>query len=152
MTSTVKLTVNPANGQIFTANENLGKDGKVYGFLRFEQQILDFHSSVANVKVISALKSISLEAYEKAKTFLVPGMEMSGNIIVVETLTKELGSQLKRAGNAENAPTCTFNGQPIYRRTEYVDDLSVVDTLIQHNNTAEIKAFQAATRTVALNA
>ena len=58
MTSTVKIVLNPKNGQIFTANDNLGKDGKVYGFLRLEQQIVDFHSSVANVKVISALKSI----------------------------------------------------------------------------------------------
>ena len=142
MTSTVKLTVNPTNGQIFTANENLGKDGKVYGFLRFEQQIVDFHSSVANVKVISALKSMSLEAYEKAKTFLTEGMEIGGNIIITESLKEDVGFKVKRAGG-ENSPVCTFNGKPIYRKTEYSDVEGQTHTLISHTNSEEIKAHNA---------
>lgn len=142
MTSTVKLTVNPANGQIFTANENLGKDGKVYGFLRFEQQILDFHSSVANVKVISALKSISLEAYDKAKTFLTEGMEIGGKIIITESLTEGIGFKIKRA-SGEDSPACTFNGKPIYRKTEYSDVEGETHTLIAHTNSEEIKAHNA---------
>lgn len=143
MTSTVKLTVNPANGQIFTANENLGKDGKIYGFLRFEQQTLDFRSSVANVKVISALKSISLEAYEKAKTFLIEGMEIGGKIIITESLTEDVGFKVKRAGGDENSPICTFNGKPIYRKTEYSDVEGETHTLIAHTNGEEIKAHNA---------
>jgi hypothetical protein len=143
MTSTVKLTVNPANGQIFTANENLGKDGKIYGFLRFEQQTLDFRSSVANVKVISALKSISLEAYEKAKTFLIEGMEIGGKIIITESLTEDIGFKVKRAGGDENSPVCTFNGKPIYRKTEYSDVEGETHTLIAHTNGEEIKAHNA---------
>lgn len=151
MKSNVVLTVNPKTGTVFTLNESLGKDGKPYGYLRLEQQVVDMHSAVATVKVRSALKSISQEAYEKAKTFLTPGMEMGGNIIVIESLEKAPGAQLKRAGSGENAPTCTFNGQPIYRRTEYCEDMSVVDTLIQHTNRDEILAYQASTKAVALN-
>lgn len=142
MTSTVKLTVNPANGQIFTANENLGKDGKIYGFLRFEQQILDFRSSVANVKVLSALKSISLEAYEKAQNFLTEGMEIGGKIIITESLTEGIGFKIKRAGG-EDSPACTFNGKPIYRKTEYSDVEGETHTLIAHTNGEEIKAHNA---------
>ena len=151
MKSNVRLTVNPSTGTVFTANESLGKDGKVYGYLCLEQELVDMSSAVANVKKRTAVKSISLEAYNKAKEFLKPGMELSGNIVVVESLEKKPGSQVKRAGSAENAPVCTYNNLPIYRRTEYVDDLSVVDTLIQHTNGAEIKSFQAATQAVALN-
>ena len=39
MKSKVRITVNPSNGQVFTANESLGKDGKVYeGRKGFEQE------------------------------------------------------------------------------------------------------------------
>jgi hypothetical protein len=143
MTSTVKLTVNPANGQIFTANENLGKDGKIYGFLRFEQEILNFSSSVINVKVLSALKSISLEAYEKAQKSLIEGMEIGGKIIITESLTEGIGFKIKRAGGDENSPACTFNGKPIYRKTEYSDVEGETHTLIAHTNGEEIKAHNA---------
>jgi hypothetical protein len=143
MKSKVRITVNPSNGQVFTANESLGKDGKVYGFIRLEQQFVDMTSSVAAVKVRSALKSISQEAYEKAKNFLTPGMELEGNIIVVESLVKEPGSQVKRAGNGENAPVLVSNGMPIYRRTEYETSTDVADTLIKHTNTEEVQAYVA---------
>ena len=142
MTSTVKIALNPKNGQIFTANDNLGKDGKVYGFLRLEQQIVDFHSSVANVKVISALKSISLEAYEKAKTFLTEGMEIGGKIIITESLKEDVGFKIKYS-NGENTPICMFNGKPIYRKTEYSDAEDQTHTLISHTNGEEIKAYNA---------
>lgn len=152
MTSTVKLTVNPANGQFFTTNENLGKDGKVYGFLRLEQQIVDFSSSLANVKTISALKSMSLEAYEKAQNFLtfynekskeVEGITLAGNIIITESLKEDVGFKVKRAGGDENSPVCMFNNKPIYRKTEYSDVEGETHTLIAHTNGEEIKAHNA---------
>ena len=150
--TTVKLITNKETNEVFTPNPSLGKDGKVYGYIMFEQLVIDLDSRVGGVKPIKAIKSFSLEAYEKAKEFLVAGREFTGKIIVIESLTEEPGSKPKRAGDQQNAPFCTLNGRPIYRRTEYTSDLNAENQLIKHDNTAEIKAFQAATKAVALNA
>ena len=107
------------------------------------QEILNFSSSVINVKVLSALKSISLEAYEKAQKSLVEGMEIGGKIIITESLTEGIGFKVKRAGGDENSPICTFNGKPIYRKTEYSDVEGETHTLIAHTNGEEIKAHNA---------
>ena len=152
MKSQIKITVNPANGQFFTTNENLGKDGKVYGFLRLEQQIIDFSSPLGDVKTLSALKPMSLENYEKAKDFLtfyneetkeVEGITIAGNIIITESLKEDIGFKVKRAGKSEDSPVCTFNGKPIYRKTEYSDVEGQTHTLIAHTNGEEIKAHNA---------
>ena len=152
MKSKVKITVNPANGQFFTTNENLGKDGKVYGFLRLEQVIVDFNSPVGDVKSLSALKPMSLEAYKKAEDFLtfyneetkeVEGITLDGNIIITESLKEDIGFKVKRAGSDENSPVCTFNGKPIYRKTEYSDVEGQTHSLIAHTNGEEIKAHNA---------
>lgn len=150
MQTKVKVTANPVTNSVFTLNTNedgtpkLGKDGNRYGFIRVEQKVVDLTEALARVSVRSAIKSIAEKSFEAAKDVLTPGMELTGKIIRKESLTKELGYNEKRAGNAENAPLCTVAGKPIYQTSEYTEDANAMDVLIDHDNLNEIKAFQAA--------
>lgn len=137
---------------IFTKNEGLGKDGKQYGWYRVDQTILDQSSGVDRVITVSALRSITEEDFNKAKDFLTPGLELPGTIQRIESLVEEKGSTIKRAGSEEGAPACTVNGMPIYQKTVYNPDANAQDVLVAHDNTEEIKAFQAELKkSVALN-
>lgn len=151
MKSTVILTTNPLTGSVFTPNTNEDgtprvseKDGKQYGFIRLEQTILDLSSPVIQTRVRSALKSIAEDTFNKTKDFLKEGMEFKGQILRIESLEEKQGFSAKKAGDAEDAPVCTIKGQPIYQSTVYTEDMELVDETITHDNTDEIKAYQAA--------
>ncbi len=144
------ITANPTTNEVFTLNVDkqtgepkLGKDGKRYGFIRVEQVSIDMSAAVLQPKVKSALRSISEDAFNAAKNFFATGMELPGNIVTKESMVKEQGYTAKRAGKEEDAPLCTVKGQPVYQTTVYTEDLNESDVLIAHDNTEEIKAFQA---------
>lgn len=137
MKSSVKVTANN-EGKVFVANEKIGKDGNVYGYIRVAQTIVDLSGAFARTKVISALKPISHADYEKAKDFLVAGTEMSGKIVRLESLTQEQGYQPKMGGDSGVA--CTVNGQPIFQTTKLDSTGLESDVLIAHDNGAEISA------------
>jgi len=148
----VVITANPATGEIFTKNPTVSeKDGKQYGFVRLQQEIIDMSGALGAVKVRSALKSFEESVFRKAAKTLVDGFEMGGNIVREETTegTEMFGEGLgwteKRAGDAENAPVCKLGNKAIYQRTRYSENANEADTLIQHTNTEEIKAFQEVT-------
>lgn len=144
MKSKVRISVLLAGMQsILTKNEKLGNDGKEYGWYRVDQTIVDQSSGVDKIKSLSALRSIRVEDFEKAKDFLTPGLELPGTIQRLESMTEEKGFKVKRAGDDENAPVCTVNGKPIYQATVYNPDANAQDVLIAHDNGEEIKAFQA---------
>lgn len=134
----VIVTANPQNGQVFTKSENLGKDGKQYGFIRVESTSLDMSGAVARVKTLSALKTISEDDYNKIANHLKAGTELPGRIRVVETTdverAKKEGFKPKMAGSGENAQPCLLDGAQIYRKTEYDSTGSLADEIIRHNN------------------
>lgn len=149
--NTVKITANPETGLVFTKNAEVSKkDGKQYGYIRVQQDILDFSGAVARVRTLSALKSITEEDYNKAKTFLTDGREMSGKIVVKESLEDLPGYQAKLAG--KDGVACTFEGQQIYRATEFTSDMNAVDTLIKHDNVIEGSSVAKVDESQALNA
>lgn len=156
MKGKLTLTANPTTGELFTKNDNPGKDGKDYGFVRVEQIEVDFSNPVATPKVLSALKSFSQEGWDKVKSMFSPGQEMPGKIRVLECLNTHpefqkvegKGFTEKRAGNDPNAPFCKIGNKTIFRRTEYIEKPIAgleehEDSLLQHDNSDEIKAFQA---------
>lgn len=151
MKTKVRITANPKTGEVFTLNANLGKDGQQYGFIRLEQNIIDMKNPVGNIKTVSTLKTFLAKAYDQAKSVLVAGTEMEGTIVRKETTDPEIhkngeksGYAVKRAGKGENAPICKVGNLPIYQSTEFSEDANAADTLIQHTNVDEIKAYQAA--------
>jgi hypothetical protein len=70
------------------------------------------------------------------------GKSLPGKIVVKESLSpfnkKDPNRDLKYAG--DTGVVCCVDGQPIYRKTEYVSDLSIEDTLINHDNGDDIRA------------
>lgn len=128
-------------GVLFNKNEGLGKDGLQYGFYRVEQNVLDQSSGVDKVKLLSATRSILESDYNKAKGFLTEGLELPGTIQTIESMEEGKGFQPKTAG--DEGPACTVKGAPIFMKRVYNPDANATDVLIAHDNTAEIKAWQA---------
>ncbi len=130
MNSIVIVTANPANGQVFTRNANLGKDGKQYGFIRVESSKMVSNGGFLVPKTVSALVPM-LE-----KTFtdnpLSAGSSLPGKIIVLESLEQKPGYQPKLAG--EGGTPCTLDGRQIYRTTKWTTEASDEDVFIKHNN------------------
>lgn len=135
MKSSVKITANK-DGNVFTPGANLGKDGKVYGFIRVQQTLVDLSGAFARTKTISALKSISQDDYNKAKDFLKEGTELPGNIVRLESLEEKPGFTPKMAG--DSGVECKVNGKVIYQST-ILDNTGRQDELIAHDNVEEIK-------------
>lgn len=147
--SNVTITKNPETGNVFTENEGVSEnDGKQYGFIRLQQEIVDMSGGVGSVKVRSALKSFEKSTFEKASKILVEGRELPGNIVREETTEgtelfgEGLGWKEKRAGSAEDAPVCKIGNKTIYQRSRYDETGEEADILIPHTNKEEIKAYQ----------
>jgi len=132
---TVKITANK-EGQVFTNNAGLGKDGKQYGYIRVESQVMDFSGVVAKVKTRSAL--ISMTAEDFAKTSLKNGAALNGKIVFTESLIKIGNAEAKRAG--ADGEILTSGGQPIYRYSKFTSDVNAVDSLLAHENVLVAKA------------
>jgi hypothetical protein len=129
----VTVIANPKTGKVFNQNANLGKDGKAYGWFLVESSVLDTSGPIVSIKRRTAVKAISKEAYDAAAGLLQVGSQLPGKIVVREALEPFYdGQKAKTAG--EGGEVCTFNGNPIYRETEFTSDLSASDELIAHTN------------------
>jgi hypothetical protein len=159
MKKSVILTAT-ALGAIFTQNKNedgsprLDKNGKPFGYIRVENpSTIDLAYAYENGGVRkgqSALVSMTVDAWEKAKNFYKEGMEIKGNVRIVESLTGGPGFQAKLAG--KDGVACTLQGQPIYRRTEFDATGLLEDTLIKHDNVIEGSSVAKVDESQALNA
>lgn len=139
MKNSVKVTANPANGQVFTSTGVSAKDGKEYGFIRLESKWLDMSGAVASVKSLSALKTISKEAFDISE--LQAGSELEGRIIIKESTTKNpfrANQEPKRQG--KDGGVLLYNGLPIYRETEFTTDMSIANVLVAHTAVAPVTA------------
>lgn len=139
MKNSVKVTANPANGQVFTSTGVSEKDGKEYGYIRLESKQLDMSGTVATVRTQSALKTISKEAFDASE--LVAGSEIPGKILIKESTTKNpfrANQEAKRQG--KDGGVLLFNGLPIYRETEFTSDMSAENVLIAHTAVAPVAA------------
>jgi len=130
MKANVIVTANPSNGQVFTRNSSLGKDGKQYGYIRVKTTKMVENGGWGVSKEISALVPMSEEHFNKSG--LSAGAALEGKIIVLETLEQKPGYQPKLAG--EGGTPCTLDGRQIYRATKWTTDPAACDELIKHNN------------------
>jgi len=133
---TVKLSHNPKNGQVYTANKELSKkDGKEYGWYIVRSLVLDNSGGVTTVKQRSAIKSISREAFNAATAMglMKAGDDLNGQIIFKEALAPFFpGQSPKTAG--KDGTVCTKGGLPIYRQYFFVEDQTATDEAIAHDN------------------
>lgn len=148
------------NQTIFTQVKNedgsprMDKNGKEFGYIRVENpSTIDLAYAYENGGVRrgpSALIAMTVNAWEKSKQFYKEGMEIKGNVRIVESLTQEPGFQAKLAG--KDGVACTLQGQQIYRRTEFDATGLLEDTLIKHDNVIEGSSVVKVDAKDALNA
>jgi len=137
MKNSVKVTANPNTGLVFTSTGVSAKDGKEYGFIRLESKSVDFSGAVASVRILSALKTISKEAFDASG--LMQGQEIDGQIIIKESTIKNpfrANQEPKRQG--KDGGILLSNGLPIYRETEFTTDMSVANVLVAHTSVAPV--------------
>ncbi len=138
MKNQVVVTGDAAGNVIITSANN-----PEYGFIRVEQsRMLVDDRGWARKKTVSALipgKVEDLQGFEWSA-----GEMVSGKVVVEESLTpfntQDPDRDLKIAG--DTGVICTFEGQPIYRKTRYSIDANSSDTFIKHDNVDEIRAAQ----------
>lgn len=112
-----------------------------FAYLRVKQTVAMYdESGWFNQKELSALIHGKLENLMAMN--YTAGQELPGNIIIKEQFTpfdQNNGDRhLKIAG--DSGVICRVDDQPIYRKTVYLERADAEHTLIQHNNSDEIRA------------
>lgn len=160
MKTQVKIAKSPKTGLIFNQAVNadgsakLDKNGKPYGSIRVvaDEISLGFAYN-GGLKSKSAFINMTVEGWNKSKHMLLEGTIVPGAILTEESTEPfyDAEKEVKRAG--VDGPVLTLDGQPIYKRSIYTEDKSLIergDILVQHNN--DVKAAQTAKQSVVLNA
>lgn len=110
-----------------------------YGYIRVVQHVSLVNKGFINDRQISAIVVERLE--DMLQKNYQDGQELPGKIVIKEShqpFNEEDGDRdLKYAGRT--GIPCHVDGEPIYRKTFYTEDLTDEHELIQHTNTDEIK-------------
>jgi len=134
------LTKVTANDKGLVLNQSKNPE---YGFVRVEQTRDMFVDGFYKPVNLSALITGKLDALRHRN--FQPNEILPGKVIVIES-TKPFNklnpeNDLKLSG--KDGIPCTSQGQYIYRKTKYTENLLEVDTLIQHDNVDELKSHNS---------
>lgn len=137
MNSKVKVVALDETGMVI----NQSKSNPDYGYVRVEQsRTLVDDNGFLRRKNVSTLIHGTMD--ELSATGFYAGQELPGNVVIKESLepfnAKNPERDLKIAG--ETGIICKVGESPIYRKTVYSPASNVEDTLIQHDNVAELRA------------
>ena len=129
--STVKIVADELGNVIRQSSKN-----PEFGYIRLTQsRSMIGSNNFVNVKNLSTLIHGKLE--ELGQTGLQHTKEINGKIYVIEQVTpfneENPDRDLKYAGDT-GIICATQDGEPIYRKTFYSEDVNVSDTLIAHAN------------------
>lgn len=145
MKNQVVVIANKNSGLVFNSTGISAKDGKEYGWYTVQSTFVDRSGAMDKVTVLSALRSTSLEAFNAAP--LVAGEVLDGKIVIKESTTKNpfrASQEPKRKG--KDGGILLFNGQPIYRETEFTSDLNAQNVLIAYTSEAPVAASTASAK------
>lgn len=138
--SKVRVTAD-INGNVIGVSQN----NPEYGYVRVEQLTTQI-SEAGWLKPVKRSALIKGKVEDLAQAGFVEGHELSGKIIVKESLTpfnpENPDKDLKIAGST--GVVCRIDDQPIYRQTFYTSNQEAYDELITHDNTVEIREVQVA--------
>lgn len=137
MKNQVVVIANKNSGLVFNSTGISAKDGKEYGWYTVQSTFVDRSGAMDKVTILTALRSTSAEAFNAAP--LVAGEILDGKIIVKESTTKNpfrANQEPKRKG--KDGGILLFNGQPIYRETEFTTDLSAQSVLVAYTSEAPV--------------
>lgn len=145
MKNQVVVIANKNSGLVFNSTGISAKDGKEYGWYTVQSTFVDRSGALDKVTVLSALRSTSAEAFNAAP--LVAGEVLDGKIVVKESTTKNpfrANQEPKRKG--KDGGILLFNGQPIYRETEFTTDLNAQNVLVAYTSEAPVAASIASAK------
>lgn len=119
----------------------LSKNNPEFGFIRVTQRRLVINKKGwVNMKELSALVQADIETLKSLEW--VANQKLVGNIVIKESLepfnNEYADKDLKVAG--DTGIVCCLDGQPIYRKCFYDPTGNDPDSLVQHNNSVEIKS------------
>jgi hypothetical protein len=140
MKSKVMVVADATTGAVINQSVN----NPEFGFIRIEQFVNHYDDNgFLRRRKSSALISGPMSDLQDADYYA--GMELSGRIIVQESLTpwneKNPNRELKVAGST--GIVCRVDGQPIYRRTLYTEKENLTDIFLAHDNIDELRfAYQ----------
>lgn len=142
--SKVRVTAD-INGNVIGVSQN----NPEYGYVRVEQSVTQI-SEAGWLKPVKRSALIKGKVEDLAQAGFVEGHELSGKIIVKESLTpfnpENPDKDLKIAG--QTGVVCRIDDQPIYRQTFYTSNQDAYDELITHDNTSEIRDVQIAQKEI----
>lgn len=119
----------------------ISKNNPEYGTIRVVQDRIVFdETGFARKKSVSAL--IAGKVSDLKSFGWKANQELSGKIVIRESLTpfnpKDPDRDFKVAGKSNIV--CCLDGEPIYRKTFYTENVSTQDEIIAHDNTDAIRA------------
>ena len=133
--SKVRVTAD-INGNVIGVSQN----NPEYGYVRVEQSVTQI-SEAGWLKPVKRSALIKGKVEDLAQAGFVEGYELSGKIIVKESLTpfnpENPDRDLKIAG--DTGIICRVDDQPIYRQSVYTVNDQAQDEFIMHDNTEENK-------------
>lgn len=136
MNTSVKVIKNPKSGKVVTPTNN-----PEFGYVTVQSESMQFKGGFARKIVLSALITVAM----KDADAFHEGQVLPGKIVVKESLEPtnpdNLDQDIKIAGES-NIP-CTVGGAPVYRTTEFTEDMNASSTFVEHDNGDAIKAYQA---------
>jgi hypothetical protein len=142
--SKVRVTAD-INGNVIGVSQN----NPEYGYVRVEQSVTQINEA-GWLKPVKRSALIKGKVEDLAQSGFVEGHELSGKIIVKESLTpfnvENPDRDLKIAGST--GVVCRIDDQPIYRQTFYTSNQEAYDDLIMHDNTVEIREVQVAQKEI----
>jgi hypothetical protein len=131
------------NSNVVVVADELGnvirqsKTNSDYGFIKLEQKRFILGNGRTNFVDAKPVTTILLEKVSVLQTLELQANEvLVGKIIIKESLVpfnkNDADRDLKVAG--QTGIVCSVDGQPIYRKTFFIGDVSAQDTLVAHDN------------------
>ena len=145
MKNQVVVIANKNSGLVFNSTGISVKDGKEYGWYTVQSTFVDRSGAMDKVTVLTALRSTSADAFNAAP--LAAGELLDGKIVVKESTIKNpfrANQEPKRKG--KDGGILLFNGQPIYRETEFTSDLNAQNVLVAYTSEAPVAALTASAK------
>lgn len=125
MTNQVQITKHPETGEVVVPSQN----NPEYGTIRVEAQATTFVDGFIRINKRSALIRGKVEELQAIANLKV----LPGKIVVLESTEPFWAGQEPKV-NPQTGEVCTIQGQNIYRQTEFTQDLTRQDVLVQHDN------------------
>tara|TARA_R110002050_G_scaffold93686_1_gene195630 strand:+ start:113 stop:598 length:486 start_codon:yes stop_codon:yes gene_type:complete len=159
MKTPITIAENSQTGNVVTmksiTNKATGETSRV-GSVMVQQSVVSGFSKVSYASKRTAFLTLSESALAVMQPYLKNGAELpfAGQIVVTETLTPYIYKSGAKEGQPQDhkvypkghalaGQEVTFNGQRVYRNTEFTEDMSLTDTFLKDSQTPVASSVDA---------